>query len=56
LTLDLLYQSDGWLRNSSKNRLNKISMLEVYHEIRGNLQNSQVGPAGDEKAEVEESD
>jgi len=37
LTLDLLYPSDGWLRNSLENRLNNINRLEVYHEIRGNV-------------------
>jgi hypothetical protein len=37
LTLDFLYLSDGWLRNSSENRANNINALEVYHEIRGNL-------------------
>jgi hypothetical protein len=37
LTLDFLYLSAGWLRNSSENRVNDIKMLEVYHEIRGNL-------------------
>jgi hypothetical protein len=37
LTLDFLYLSDGWLRNSSENRANNINTLEAYHEIRGNL-------------------
>jgi hypothetical protein len=37
LTLDFLYLSDGWRRNSSENRVNNINILEVYHEIRLNL-------------------
>ena len=37
MTLDFLYLSDGWQRNSSENRVNNINMLEVYHEIRLNL-------------------
>src|SRR5262245_46509438 len=37
LTLDFLYLSDGRPCNSSENRVNNINMLEVYHEIRGNL-------------------
>jgi hypothetical protein len=37
LTLDFLYLSDGWLRDSSENRVNNINILEVYHKIRGNL-------------------
>src|SRR5262249_52445120 len=41
LTLDFLYPSDSWLRNSSENLPNNINMLEVYHAIRGNLVFSQ---------------
>src|SRR5215510_9191785 len=37
LTLDFLYLSDVWLRNSSENRVNNINILEAYHEIRWNL-------------------
>jgi hypothetical protein len=37
LTPDSRYLSDGRLCNSSENRVNNINMLEVYHEIRGNL-------------------
>src|SRR5262249_20304543 len=38
LTLDFLYLSDGRPCNSSENRVNNINMLEIYHEIRGNLE------------------
>src|SRR5215467_476742 len=38
LTLDFLYPSDNWLRTSSENLPNNINMIEVYHEIRGNLE------------------
>jgi hypothetical protein len=41
LTLDFLYLSDGWRRNSSENRVNNINILEVYHEIRWNLKNAE---------------
>ena len=37
VTLDLLYLSDGRLCDSSENSVNNSNMLEVYHEIRGNL-------------------
>jgi hypothetical protein len=37
LTLDFLYLFDAWPRNLSENRVNDINTLEVYHEIRGDL-------------------
>src|SRR5262249_32746426 len=43
LTRALLYLSDGWLRHASENRVNNINILEVYHEIRWNLDGSPPG-------------
>jgi nitrile hydratase subunit beta len=40
LTLDFLDLSDGWLHHLLENCGNNINRLEVYHEIRGNLEMS----------------
>jgi hypothetical protein len=42
---DSLYLSDGRLCHSSENPVNNINMVEVYHEIRGNLEKS-IGYSG----------